>query len=77
MAAATLNDALTIIGKLKADDREELYEVLCRRHIEAWRKEVAACARKAVADSKAGRLKSYTAEELIRHLNKQWEEPDA
>ena len=77
MAAATLNDALTIIGKLKADDREELYEVLRRHHIEAWRKEVAAYARKAVADSKAGRLKSYTAEELIRHLSKQWEEPDA
>ena len=77
MAAATLNDALTIIGKLKADDREELYEVLRRRHSEAWRKEVAAYGRKAVADSKAGRLKSYTAEELIRHLGKQWEEPDA
>ena len=76
MVAATLNQALEIVTRLRADDQEELYELLRRSHIEAWRKSVATYAKKAKADFKAGKLKSYTAEELNARLRAQWESPD-
>ena len=69
MAAATLNDALEVFGQLSLEDQQMMLEIAKKRRIEAWRKEVAAYGRKALADSKAGRLKSYSAEELIRLLS--------
>ena len=74
-ATVTLDKALEIFGKLSVEDQEMMLEIAKRRRIESWRKETAAYGRKAVADSRAGKLKSYTAEELIERLTKQWEEP--
>ena len=76
-ATVTLNHALEIFGKLSVEDQELMLELARKRRIDAWRKETAAAGKKAVADSRAGRLKSYTAEELITRLRRQWEEPDA
>jgi hypothetical protein len=44
--------------------------------IENWRRSLAATARRAIADSRAGRLKGCTAGKLISRLRKQWEAPD-
>ena len=74
-AAVTLNDALQIFGKLSGEDQDMMLEIARRQRIEFWRKETAAYGRKAMADSRAGKLKSYTAEELIARLSKQWEAP--
>jgi len=74
-ATVTLNDALQIFGKLSAEDQDMMLEIARRQRIESWRKESAAYGRKAMALSRAGKLKSYTAEELIARLSKQWEDP--
>ncbi len=76
-ATVTLNDALQIFGKLSLEDQTMMIEIAQKRRVEAWRKEAATDGRKAMADSRAGKLKSYTAEELIARLSKQWEDPVA
>ena len=75
-AIVTLNQVLESFGKLSVEDQELMLELARKRRIDAWRKEAAAAGKKAVADSRAGRLKSYTAEELIVRLRRQWEESD-
>ena len=75
-AAVTLNQVLESFGKLSVDDQELMLELARKRRIDAWRNEAAAAGKKAVTDSRAGRLKSYTAEELIVRLRRQWEESD-
>lgn len=76
MVAATLNDVLTLAGKLGREDREMLMEILHKREIEAWRKATAAAGRKALRDFRAGKLKTYTAAELNARLRSLWNAPD-
>jgi hypothetical protein len=73
MATATLDQALQVFGKLSVEDQEMMLEIARSRRIEAWRKETAAQGKKALADSRAGRLTSYSAQELIERLRRQWE----
>lgn len=75
MATATLDQALQVFGKLSVEDQEMMLEIARSRRIEAWRKETAVHGRKALADSRAGKLKGYTPEELIGRLRQQWESP--
>ena len=77
MATATLNQALTLFGQLSGEDQELLLEIARKRRSEAWRKETAAYAKKALRDHRAGKLKTVGATELPAYLNKLWEESDA
>ncbi len=76
-ATVTLNHALEVFGKLAIEDQSLMLEIAEKRRIAAWRKETATEIKKAIADSKAGKLKAYTAEELSRRLIGQWNEADA
>jgi hypothetical protein len=62
MAAATLNEALEIFGKLSAEEQEMMLEIARKRRIEAWRK--------ARRDYRAGKLKSEPLEQLLKRLHK-------
>ena len=75
-ATVTLNDAVEVFNRLPAGQQEEFYELVRRSHIDRWRKASAAAGRRAAALHKAGKLKSYTADELIQRLEKIWEKPD-
>ena len=77
MATATLNQALTLFGQLSGEDQELLLEIARKRRSEAWRKETAAYAKKALQDHRAGKLKTVGAAELPSYLNQLWEEDDA
>ena len=77
MAAATLNDALAVFGKLSLEDQQMMLEIAEKRRIEAWRKEVAAYGRKAVRDCRAGKLKAIPRNGIGEYLEKLWEEDDA
>ena len=70
MAAATLNEALKLFGKLSAEEQEMMLEIACKRRIEAWRKDVAASGRKALRDHRAGKLKPEPIEQLLKRLHK-------
>ena len=70
MAAATLNEALKIFGKLSAEEQEMMLEIARKRRIEAWRKDLAAYGRKALRDYRAGKLKSEPLEQLLKRLHK-------
>jgi hypothetical protein len=70
MAAATLNEALEIFGKLSAEEQEMMLEIARKRRIEAWRKDLAAYGRKARRDYRAGKLKSEPLEQLLKRLHK-------
>ncbi len=75
-ATVTLNQALEIFGKLSSEDQTLMLEIAEKRRIDDWRKKTAASGRRAITDSKAGKLKSYTAEELIHRLHTQWNPTD-
>lgn len=75
MATATLDQALQVFGKLSVEDQEIMLGIARSRRIDAWRKETATYGKKALADSGAGKLKSYTAVALIERLRGQWERP--
>lgn len=75
-ATVTLNQALEIFGKLSSEDQTLMLEIAEKRRIDDWRKKTAVSGRKAIADSKAGKLKTYTADELIRRLHTQWNPAD-
>ncbi len=75
MATATLDQALQVFGKLSVEDQEIMLEIARSRRIEAWRKETATHGKKALADSRAGKLKGYSAVELVERLRGQWERP--
>jgi len=72
MAAATLNQALTIFGKLSGEDQDMMLEIARKRRIEAWRKETAAYGRKAVRDFRAGKLKAESAQSVVARLRAEW-----
>jgi hypothetical protein len=75
-STVALNDAVEVFNRLPAGEQEEFYEMVRRGHIDRWRKATAAAGRRAVAMHKAGKLKAYTADELIQRLEKIWEKPD-
>ena len=70
MAAATLNEALKLFGKLSAEEQEMMLEIAHKRRIEAWRKDSAAYGRKALRDYRAGKLKTQPVEQLVKRLHK-------
>jgi hypothetical protein len=64
----TLDKVLTSAETLPRDEQEMLEELLRKRRIEAWRRETAAEARKAVKAFRAGRLKAEPVETVIDRL---------
>ncbi len=76
-ASVTLDKALEIFGKLSGQDQDMMLEIARKRRIESWREEVAAYGRKAVRDSRSGKLKAIGGPELKTYLKKLWEESDA
>jgi CHASE3 domain sensor protein len=68
MAASTLDRVLTQAEALPADEREMLESLLRRRRIEAWRRETAAEAKKAVKAFRSGKLKGRSLESVIARL---------
>ena len=68
MAALTLDRVLTEAEALPADEQEMLESLLRRRRIEAWRRETAAEARKAVKVFRSGKLKGQSVEDVIARL---------
>ncbi len=70
MATATLNEALTVFGQLSGDDQELMIEIARKRRIEAWRKDTAAYAKKALRDYRAGKLKAEPVEEMLQRLHR-------
>ncbi len=69
MATATLNQALTLFGQLSGEDQELLLEIGRKRRSEAWRKETAAYAKKALRDHRAGKLKAEPVDEMLQRLH--------
>ena len=69
MAVLTLNRVLTQAEALPADEQEMLENLLHRRRIEAWRRETAAEAKKAVKAFRAGKLKSQSVENVMARLS--------
>ncbi|GDY20356.1 hypothetical protein LBMAG56_17010 [Verrucomicrobiota bacterium] len=70
MATATLNEALTLFGQLSGEDQEMMLEIARKRRIEAWRKETAAYAKKALRDYRSGKLKAEPVEEMLQRLHR-------
>jgi hypothetical protein len=64
----TLDRVLTCVEALPPDEQELLEGLLHQRRIEAWRRDTAADARKAVRALRAGKLKSQPAEDAIAGL---------
>lgn len=70
MAAATLNQALEIFGKLSSEEQDMMIEIATKRRIDAWRRDMAAYGRKAVRDFRAGKLKSEPLDAALKRLHK-------
>lgn len=70
MATATLNEALTLFGQLSGEDQELMLEIARKRRVEAWRKETAAYAKKALRDYRAGKLKAEPVAEMLQRLHR-------
>jgi len=68
MAALTLDRVLTSAEALPADEQEMLENLLRQRRIEAWRRDTAAEARKAVKALRSGKLKAETVVSVIARL---------
>jgi len=68
MNPLTLDQVLTSAETLPRDDQEMLEELLRRRRIEAWRRETAAEAKKALKAYRAGKLKAESVEAVIARL---------
>ena len=64
----TLDKVLTSAETLPRDEQEMLEDLLRKRRIEAWRRETAAEARKAIKAFRVGRLKTEPVETVIRSL---------
>ena len=64
----TLDKVLTSAETLPRDEQEMLEDLLRKRQIEAWRRETAAEARKAIKAFRVGRLKAEPVETVIRSL---------
>ena len=75
MATTTLSEVLQLASALPADDQELLVDLLRRRRAEAWRKDLAAYARKARRDFRAGKLRNETHEQLKARLRASLDQP--
>ena len=79
-ATVTLSKVLQLVAKLTADEQKELVDTVKERQRKraAWLRQLEKDAKQALADSKAGKLKSFrTAEEIMAHLRKVCDMPDA
>ena len=65
MAAITLDRVLTHAEALSAEDQEMLEDLLHKRRVDAWRRETAVEARRAIKAFRSGKLKSQSAESVI------------
>ena len=68
MATPTLDNVLTSIEALPAEDRALLESLLHQRRIETWRVETAAEAKSAIKAFRSGKLKSQPATSVIARL---------
>jgi hypothetical protein len=68
MNPLTLDEVLTSAETLPRDEQQMLEELLRKRRIEAWRRETAAEAKKALKAYRAGKLKAETVEAVIARL---------
>jgi hypothetical protein len=68
MTTLTLDRVLADAEALPADERAMLEELLQKRRVEAWRRDTAADARRAVKAFRTGKLKSHSAESIITRL---------
>lgn len=68
MAALTLDRVLTSAEALPADEQEMLENLLRQRRIEAWRRDTALEAKKAVKALRSGKLKAESVESVIARL---------
>ena len=69
LATVTLDQAIDTALQLPPEQREMLVEILRNRQIEARRAEIAADARRSIADFRAGKLKVQSAEEAVAYLH--------
>jgi hypothetical protein len=65
----TVDKVLDEIMQLDFSTREMLVEILNRRQIEERRAEIKRRGKKAKLDFSRGKLKSYSAKEIIKHLH--------
>ncbi|NUQ37769.1 MAG: hypothetical protein HUU23_08225 [Caldilineales bacterium] len=72
----TLDHAIDTALQLPAEQQEMLVDILRSRQIEARRQEIAADARASIAAFRAGKLKAYSAEELIAELHQSLEDAE-
>lgn len=72
MTTLTFNDILSSVAALPEDDQDMLFEIIRKRRAEAWRKELAAYAKKVRRDLRSGKLKSESPEDLVARLRRQW-----
>ena len=73
MDTVTLDQVIDIAMKLPFEQREMLVDINHRRQVEALRSEIAADARAALAEYRAGKLRSQSADEIIRLLREELE----
>lgn len=76
LSTVTLDQAIDTALQLPTDQQEMLVDILRSRQIEARRQEIAADARTSIAAFRAGKLKTYTAEELIAELHQSLEDAE-
>ncbi len=74
--SVTLDQAIDTALQLPAEQQEMLVDILRSRQIEARRQEIAADARASIAAFRAGKLKAYSAEDLITELHKTLEDAE-
>ncbi len=72
----TLDQAIDTALQLPAEQQVMLVDILRSRQIEARRMEIAADARASIAAFRAGKLKVYSAEELIAELHQSLEDAE-
>ena len=72
MATVTLNQVLELTTKLPDDQQEMLVDIVRRRRIENWRKELADYSDQAEKDFLVGKLKAERAETIIARLQSDW-----
>jgi len=68
MATLTLDRVLADAEALPAEERAMLEELLQKRRVEAWRRDTATDARRAVKAFRSGKLHSHSAEGAIALL---------
>jgi hypothetical protein len=72
----TLAAAIEVVEQLPIDQQDQLVQIIRNRQIERRRDEIAENGREALAEYRAGELKSYTAEEAIAELRNILDSPE-